>query len=93
MCYPACRWSIPSPDVCCSPAVYSFASAAAAAVISAAAAAAAICCCIRPAVEFGQEVAVVGAAESLGNWDVEKSIAMSWNDGDFWTAQAELPVG
>jgi hypothetical protein len=34
----------------------------------------------------------VGADDSLGNWDVEKSIAMSWNDGDMWTAQAELPI-
>ena len=47
---------------------------------------------LNPAVEWGQEVALVGAAESLGAWDVEKSIPMSWNDGDFWTAQAELPT-
>jgi hypothetical protein len=44
------------------------------------------------AVEWGQEVALVGAADSLGNWDVEKSITMNWNDGDMWTAQAELPI-
>lgn len=44
------------------------------------------------AVEWGQEVALVGAAEGLGSWDVEKSIPMSWNDGDMWTAQAEVPI-
>lgn len=47
---------------------------------------------LAAAVEYGQEVALVGAADTLGAWDVEKSIPMSWNDGDFWTAEAELPT-
>lgn len=47
-------------------------------------------CC--DAVEWGQEVALVGTADTLGNWDVQKSIPMCWNDGDVWTAQAEVPV-
>jgi hypothetical protein len=47
---------------------------------------------ICAAVEWGQEVALVGGVDTLGAWDVEKSIPMSWNDGDMWTAEAELPT-
>lgn len=49
-----------------------------------------LCCFIT--VEWGQEVALVGEAETLGGWDVDKSLAMSWHDGDYWTAEAELPI-
>jgi len=47
-------------------------------------------CVSDAAVEWGQEVAVVGAVDGLGNW--EHCIPMSWNDGDVWTTQAELPT-
>jgi hypothetical protein len=50
----------------------------------------ALLCCA--AVEWGQEVALVGGVDTLGAWDVEKSIPMLWNDGDMWTAEAELPT-
>lgn len=55
----------------------------------------AVLCCVLHicrAVEWGQEVALVGGVDTLGAWDVEKSIPMAWNDGDMWTAEAELPT-
>lgn len=50
-------------------------------------------CTAAAAVEYGQELAVVGADEALGGWDVSQCIPMAWNDGDVWSTHAEVPVG
>jgi hypothetical protein len=44
-------------------------------------------------VEYGQELALVGAVDALGNWDIKQAVKMAWTDGDVWTAQAEVPAG
>lgn len=44
-------------------------------------------------VEFGQEICVVGEADTLGKWDATAAVPLNWNDGDIWTVEAELPIG
>jgi len=41
--------------------------------------------------QFGQHLRVIGGCERLGNWDLEKALPMSWNDGDLWTAELAFP--
>ena len=41
--------------------------------------------------EFGQHIALVGSDEYLGDWDVQRGVAMNWQDGDVWTVDLELP--
>ena len=35
----------------------------------------------------------MGAGPSLGDWDVAKGIAMTWQEGDVWKATIEVPAG
>lgn len=42
-------------------------------------------------VPFGCNIAIVGSSESLGAWDQKESVALSWTDGDIWTATCEIP--
>ncbi|KAI8464188.1 MAG: hypothetical protein J3K34DRAFT_526399 [Monoraphidium minutum] len=44
-------------------------------------------------VEFGQEIAIVGATEALGAWDAAAAVPLNWTDGDIWTTEAEVPFG
>lgn len=44
-------------------------------------------------VEYGEHICLVGEVESLGSWNSESGIAMSWQEGDLWTAQCVLPAG
>ena len=41
---------------------------------------------------FGQHLRVVGGCDTLGNWRVEDSLAMTWSDGDVWSAEMQLPA-
>lgn len=43
-------------------------------------------------VEFGENICVVGAHDTLGSWDVGSSVPLNWSEGDVWTAQLELPL-
>ena len=43
-------------------------------------------------VEFGQSVCVLGSSEALGDWQVEKSACLSWNEGDVWSGIVEMPA-
>lgn len=43
-------------------------------------------------VDFGENICVVGAHDSLGSWDVGSSVPLNWNEGDVWTAELELPL-
>ncbi|KAF8061094.1 Mettl6 [Scenedesmus sp. PABB004] len=44
-------------------------------------------------VEWGEDVCLVGEADALGSWNVDACVPMAWNEGDVWTAEAELPAG
>lgn len=35
---------------------------------------------------YGEEIAVVGSIEQLGNWDTSKALKMKWTDGHNWVA-------
>lgn len=39
----------------------------------------------------GEELRLVGSLGQLGRWDFQKAKRMRWREGDFWTAQIELP--
>lgn len=39
---------------------------------------------------FGQNLAMIGAGETLGDWDASKCVKMQWSDGDLWTAELAL---
>ncbi|GAX85747.1 hypothetical protein CEUSTIGMA_g13162.t1 [Chlamydomonas eustigma] len=43
--------------------------------------------------QFGQQVAVVGSLEELGNWSPEKGVFLQWTDGDLWRGHAALEPG
>ncbi|KAK6588960.1 glucan 1 [Cryptosporidium xiaoi] len=40
--------------------------------------------------KFGQELRVVGNIKELGDWDVEKSLSMTWTEGSFWTVSVKI---
>ena len=42
-------------------------------------------------VSFGQVMMLVGGHKELGNWKPENGCKMTWNDGDVWTAEVNLP--
>ncbi|WIA18038.1 hypothetical protein OEZ85_009520 [Tetradesmus obliquus] len=42
---------------------------------------------------FGQQLKVVGGAPELGEWDLARAPAMTWNEGHSWTLTAFLPPG
>eukprot|EP00798_Chlamydomonas_sp_ICE-L_P023553 gene23553-9077_t len=44
-------------------------------------------------VSFGTMLVVVGSSAQLGDWDLSKALSLSWNEGDVWTADAQLPAG
>ena len=46
---------------------------------------------VKHSVDFGDTIKVVGDASATGEWDTEEALAMEWEEGDVWTASAELP--
>ncbi|KAH7648237.1 glucan 1 [Cryptosporidium bovis] len=40
--------------------------------------------------KFGQDLRVVGNIKELGDWDVEKSLSMTWTEGSFWTVSVKI---
>lgn len=42
---------------------------------------------------FGEYLKVVGGPVELGAWDAGAAPALTWGDGDVWTATLELPAG
>jgi hypothetical protein len=45
---------------------------------------------VRQKLQFGQHIAVVGSNKVLGQWNPHESLALSWNEGDLWTAEARI---
>lgn len=43
--------------------------------------------------EYGQDVAMVGSSEQLGNWDPSRAMGMRWSEGDVWTVDLEVAPG
>lgn len=48
---------------------------------------------IRLKVEFGQRLVVVGGCGSLGAWNVDNAVRLTWQEGHVWEASVELPAG
>lgn len=44
-------------------------------------------------VDFGESVKVVGSITELGNWEAESGLQLSWEEGDIWRCEADIPVG
>jgi len=42
---------------------------------------------------FGEYLKVVGGPAELGAWDAGAAPALTWGEGDVWTATLELPAG
>lgn len=42
---------------------------------------------------FGEYLKVVGGPTELGAWDAGAAPALTWGEGDVWTATLELPAG
>ena len=34
--------------------------------------------------KFGEEIGILGSNQSLGKWDVNRSLLLRWNDGNIW---------
>lgn len=48
---------------------------------------------IRLKVEWGQHLLVVGSCASLGAWNVDNAVRLTWQEGNVWEASVELPAG
>ncbi|WIA42683.1 hypothetical protein OEZ86_008641 [Tetradesmus obliquus] len=48
---------------------------------------------IRLQVEWGQHLLVVGSCASLGAWNVDNAVRLTWQEGNVWEASVELPAG
>jgi hypothetical protein len=46
---------------------------------------------MRKKVEWGDKLCVVGNHNTLGSWKLDKARELSWNEGDVWTGEIELP--
>jgi len=44
-------------------------------------------------VSFGSAIKVVGTGPDLGDWDPNKGLSLTWQEGDVWTAKVDVPVG
>jgi len=44
-------------------------------------------------VDFGSAIKVVGTGRDLGDWDPNKGLSLTWQEGDVWTAKVDVPVG
>jgi hypothetical protein len=42
---------------------------------------------------FGQEVALVGNASEMGEWNVQGGVSLKWTEGDVWTVEFEVETG
>lgn len=41
---------------------------------------------------FGNQLAVVGAADAFGAWAPEKALTLTWTDGDVWAGEVTIPA-
>jgi alpha-amylase len=44
-------------------------------------------------VHFAQEIVLVGDSPALGAWQLTSAAAMTWGEGDVWSATVSLPAG
>lgn len=44
-------------------------------------------------VAFGEHLRLVGSTPAMGDWTTNEGLALEWNEGNNWTASAELPAG
>lgn len=44
-------------------------------------------------VNYGQDVAMVGSTDVLGNWDPSHGVGMRWTEGDVWHVDLEVTAG
>eukprot|EP00923_Selenidium_pygospionis_P045178 GHVN01077931.1.p1 GENE.GHVN01077931.1~~GHVN01077931.1.p1 ORF type:complete len:197 (+),score=22.05 GHVN01077931.1:59-592(+) len=48
---------------------------------------------VRCNTQFGQQVCIVGSDVALGMWNPADATRMSWNEGNYWTAEVDLKRG
>ena len=48
---------------------------------------------ITARLDYGDSLALVGDADALGAWNVDRALALQWTDGDAWCARADVDVG
>lgn len=48
---------------------------------------------VSHSVRWGDRIAVIGQDQVLGSWQPGQSLALSWSEGDIWTAEVVLPPG
>jgi hypothetical protein len=39
---------------------------------------------------FGENLAIVGSGEPLGAWDPDRSVPLTWSEGDVWQGEIEM---
>lgn len=42
---------------------------------------------------FGEGLRLVGSCPELGDWDAARGAVLTWQEGDNWSAQLDLPAG
>lgn len=45
---------------------------------------------VKQKISFGSHIAVVGSNPVLGEWNPAAALELSWNEGDVWSAEAQL---
>ncbi|EFN52802.1 hypothetical protein CHLNCDRAFT_54232 [Chlorella variabilis] len=48
---------------------------------------------INKKLNFGQQMVLVGDAEALGAWELERAPVLTWSEGDDWRVTLDLPAG
>lgn len=43
--------------------------------------------------DYGQDIAMVGSTDLLGNWDPKRAMGMKWSEGDVWHVDFEVTPG
>ena len=47
---------------------------------------------VSKVVEFGSRLAIVGAHESLGDWNASDALTLEWSDGHVWRGEIDVPL-
>ena len=48
---------------------------------------------ITAQLDYGDSLALVGDADALGAWNVDRALELQWTDGNAWCARADVDVG
>lgn len=45
----------------------------------------------RCTLPFGDRLCLIGSCQELAEWNLQKALPLTWNDGDLWSIQVALP--